>query len=495
MQITDNTRMTTGAAYKNVSEDELLARARKSGDEERRADRILISRTLSREDLQPEGQSGPESHVQLIQGSTITPEPISWLWEGWLPLGKLVILAGQPGTGKTTVMLAIAAATTIGARLPDGSTAAVGSVVIWSGEDGLADTLVPRLTAMGADMDKIYFVTGKGRVSFDPSKDMPQLSAQIKLVSDIRLIIIDPVVSVINGDSHKNAEVRKGLQPLVDLGTVTGACVVGISHFNKSGGITANPLDLISGSIAFAAVARVLLGSAKLNTPDPEHGHNRILCRIKSNIGPDEDGIGYDLRMDPLSGHPGLEASTVLWGQYVSGHSRDLLSPGQPDDAKADTKLTAAAEWLTELLSRGPVESKIVKEEAEVASMAWATVRRAKTTLKVIDFKEPGKGGRWKWRLRTEEERKPKPRPWLIGSIEDAQATCSNSTTEKHEHVEQHEQHDDSNLLNLPNLPMLNGEGILSNLPSGQPDKLGQNPDESDEIETFTEADFLGVHP
>lgn len=407
----------------------------------------------------------PESHVQLVQGSTITPERISWLWEGWLPLGKLVIFAGQPGTGKTTVMMAVASATTIGARLPDGSTAAVGSVVIWSGEDGLADTLVPRLAAMGADMSKVYFVTGKGRVSFDPSKDMPQLSAQIKLVPDVRLIIIDPVVSVINGDSHKNAEVRKGLQPLVDLGAVTGACIVGISHFNKSGGITANPLDLISGSIAFAAVARVVLGAAKLTALD-EYGHSRIFCRIKSNIGPDEDGIGYDLKMEQLAGQDGIEASTVLWGQYITGHSRDLLSQQQDDSAK-DTKLTAAAEWLTELLAPGPVASKTIQDESKTAGIAFRTVRRAKDAMKVMDYKAPGKGGQWMWRLPTEEERQPKKFPWSIGlpTEELDQVTCPDFTTEKHGQLGQHGQLTEGNFANLSNFTTVNGEEYLDNIP------------------------------
>lgn len=386
---------------------------------------------------------------ELVQGSKIEPEDITWLWRDWLPCGKLVILAGQPGTGKTTVMMSIAAITTIGGRMPDGTNAESGNVVIWSGEDGIADTLVPRLKAMGADMTKIYFVIGKSGLPFDPSKDLPMLAEHLKSIPDVKLIIVDPVVSAINGDSHKNAEVRKGLQPLVDLGLVTGACIAGISHFNKAGANT-NPLDLISGSIAFAAVARVVLGAAKLHTPD-EHGHSRIFCRIKSNIGPDEDGIGYDLCLEPLSVRTDIEASTVLWGQYVKGHSRDLLAQAQAE-AKNSTKQAEAEEWLTDLLTAGPVASKTIQEEAKKAGLSFRTVRRAKERLKAIDYKVPGKGGQWMWMLPTEEL---------------DQVTCPDFTTKKLGQLGKLGQLTEGNIANLSNFTMKNVEENLDNLPSG----------------------------
>jgi putative DNA primase/helicase len=386
--------------------------------------------------LPPNAETNPDPTVRLIKACTIEPESIDWLWEGWLPGGKLVILAGQPGTGKTTVALALAATTTIAGRFPDGSKAEIGSVVIWSGEDGIADTLVPRLMVMGADMSKIYFVTGTGRLPFDPSKDMLQLSQQIRLVPDIKLVIIDPVVSVISGDSHKNAEVRKGLQPLIDLGLDTGACILGISHFNKSGGNTSNPLDLISGSIAFAAVARVVLGAAKLTTPDEEHGHSRIFCRIKSNIGPDEDGVGYDLRMGPLSGQTCIEASTVVWGQYVSGHSRDLLSQVQldTDSPKSNTRSSEAICFLQDLLSNGAVAQRTIEEEAAKAGIADKTLRRAKKSLNVLSKKN---FSGWTWELVIENKN------------QDGHLTIK----KKHDHLDRLDHLDSEKTLNMAKMP------------------------------------------
>ena len=423
--------------------------------------------------------AGASGGVTLVQGSTINPENIIWVWFGWLPSGKLVILAGQPGTGKTTVTLSIAAIITIGGRLPDGTTSSVGSVVIWSGEDGVADTITPRLIAMGADMTKVYFVEGRGGQPFEPSRDMAQLAKRVKAVPDVKLIIVDPVVSAISGDSHKNAEVRKSLQPLVDMGKETGACIVGISHFNKSGGKTANPLDLISGSIAFAAVARVVIGAAKLQNPD-EHGHTRIFCRIKSNIGPDEDGVGYDLRMESLSSRPDIEASVVLWGQYVKGHSRDLLSKANASQPSEKSKLMQAEDFLRDLLSGGGVASTTVEDEAKSAGISISTLRKAKESLGVINIKEPGAGGKWLYVFPPEElrqERCQNPTTQNDSQVrqdgQDSQLTlshspkvsCPSSITTFYEHVSQHGQLNlQSNLPNLPKLTIKKDEENMSKL-------------------------------
>jgi hypothetical protein len=121
--------------------------------------------------------------MSLLPASGIKPEPISWLWREWLARGKMHIIAGQPGTGKTTIAMKMAATVSAGSRWPDGSAAKQGNVVIWSGEDDYADTLVPRLEASGADLSRIFFAgemtCGKERRAFDPAKDIPALQAAI----------------------------------------------------------------------------------------------------------------------------------------------------------------------------------------------------------------------------------------------------------------------------------------------------------------------------
>lgn len=339
--------------------------------------------------------------VVLVNGADLTPEPVRWLWPDWLALGKLHILAGAPGQGKTTIALAVAATLTIGGRWPDGSRCSPGNVLIWSGEDDPADTLLPRLIASGADRTRCYFVSGTridGEVEpFDPARDMAALEEQALAIGGIKLLIVDPVVSAVAGDSHKNTEVRRALQPLVDLGSRLDAAVLGISHFSK-GGAGSDPASRVVGSIAFTAVARVVLVAAKVKAEDGEQDQDRrILARGKSNIGPDDGGFEYAIEQaEPL---PGIHASYVTWGKSVAGSARDLLAEPTEQESTSDSKsaVDAAVAFLLEALADGLTPSKTVQAEAKDAGVSWASCKRASDSLKVV--KRKGDGGLWYWKL------------------------------------------------------------------------------------------------
>ena len=338
---------------------------------------------------------GETDSVVLVSGADLHPVPVAWLWRHWLALKKLHILAGAPGQGKTTLALAMAANVTIGGSWPDGTRCEKGNVLVWSGEDDPADTLLPRLLAAGADRNRCYFVTGSRRagevVPFDPARDLNQLLARIEEIGGVRLLIVDPVVSAVTGDSHKNTEVRRALQPLVDLAAACDCAVLGITHFAK-GGQGTDPAQRVVGSVAFTAVARVVLVAAKVRDEQGEDA--RILARGKSNIGPDDGGFHYHLEQcEPL---PGIQASRIAWGKAVEGSARDLLTdPDEGSEDKADaTAKDVAAEFLVEILKDGSAPSKHVEAEAKAAGIAWRTVRRASDELGV---KKRRLDGGWYW--------------------------------------------------------------------------------------------------
>ncbi|KAI3598725.1 TnpY-like protein [Cupriavidus necator H850] len=334
--------------------------------------------------------------VILVNGADLNPEPVRWLWRDWLALGKLHILAGAPGQGKTTIAMAFAATVTSGGRWPDGSSCKPGNVLVWSGEDDPADTLLPRLIAAGADRSRVYFVSGSrvnGELdSFDPARDMATLQAEAARIGNVRLIIVDPVVSAVTGDSHKNTETRRALQPLVDLAASMNAALVGITHFAK-GGQGSDPTQRVVGSIAFTAVARVVLVAAKVKSEEGED--RRVLARSKSNIGPDEGG--YEYRIEQSEPLPDIHASYVTWGASVEGTARELLSdPNEDDDGKASA-LDTATDFLVHVLGDNVVPSKSVYSEAKEAGISKRTLERASEKLNVK--KRPGEGGKWYWSL------------------------------------------------------------------------------------------------
>jgi putative DNA primase/helicase len=336
----------------------------------------------------------------LLTASLLKCESVDWLWNGWLAKRKLHLLAGSPGNGKTTIALNIAATISHGGTWPDGDRAPKGRVVVWSGEDGLEDTLGPRLIAAGADLENVSFITSfreNGEIrAFDPSADMGSLRAKLAQISNLKLLILDPIVSAVQGDSHKNAEVRKGLQPLVDLAIQNNCAVLGITHFSKGTG-GRNPVERLTGSLAFGAVARIVWVAAKGDAT--EDSEERVFCRAKSNIGPDSGGFKYQLKHARVYGIESLEASVIAWGEPMQGSARDLLATTETDFEEGSA-LSEAKGFLVGLLSDGPLPVKAVQKESNEAGHTWATIRRAATALGVQSEKVRGSmTGRWEWCL------------------------------------------------------------------------------------------------
>ncbi|WP_175850024.1 AAA family ATPase [Burkholderia cepacia] len=352
--------------------------------------------------------SGPsakrtESRVVLTRAADVIPEPITWLWPGYLPAGKLTILAGQPGCGKTTIALSLAATVTRGGEWPDGAgCTGPGNVLMWTGEDGVADTLVPRLMAAGADLTRVWFVESvrdaDDRLTpFDPSRDVLQLSDQIATMGDVRLLIVDPIISVVQGDGHKSIDVRRSLQPLLDLGTAHNCAIFGITHFSK-GSKGSSPLDRILGSQAFGAAARVILIAGK----DDSSGR-RVFAKSKANIAEEAGGFEYAIDVVDMGD---LSSSRIQWGEPLTGSARDILREIEADDAddsgdgEQQSKFERARAMIYELL-RPFASTRELKAAAAADGMSWRTVEAAKQAeinsgAKIRAVKQ-GKEWGWIW--------------------------------------------------------------------------------------------------
>jgi putative DNA primase/helicase len=312
----------------------------------------------------------------------------------------LTILGGSPGCGKTTIALSLAATVTRGGTWPDGSRCSrPGDVLVWSGEDAHAVTAA-RLKASGADMSRIHFidgVTGYEGEAFDPGRDMPLLESTAEGLPCVRLLILDPIVSAVAGDSHKGAEVRRSLQPVVAMGQRIGCAVLGITHFSKGTG-GRDPVERVTGSIAFAALARLVLVAAKVKAEPGEDGESRrVLMRAKSNIGPDDGGFAYALERVEVA--PEVEGQRVRWLEALQGTARELLTEAEAEPENEDGTTAAGVEgFLRALLMDGPMPAKAIRGDADGAGYAWRTVQQAAHRMGVERRKDGMKGG-WVWAL------------------------------------------------------------------------------------------------
>jgi len=324
----------------------------------------------------------PLWRVNAVKASTIKAVPIRWLWPGWLAKGKLHILAGAGGTGKTTLLIGLIATITTGGRWPDGNHCSEpGNALIWSSEDDPADTLIPRLTAAGADMSRVYIIQGltnaRGDADpFDPASDIVRLRETASEIGGVSLLMLDPIVSAVKGDMHKANDVRRALHGVVDFAEQNLCAVVGISHFAK-GGAGSSPADRVIGSQAFSALARTVLVAAKQEDSD-----QRVLARAKSNIGADEGGVSYTI--EPCDIGDGIEATRVVWGAAIEGSAREILGEAEASSDEEAQDLDDPSDCLYRILKDNPLESNEAKALMRRNGYTEKQIRRAREKLSVV---------------------------------------------------------------------------------------------------------------
>mgnify|MGYP001434875179 CR=1 FL=1 len=309
----------------------------------------------------------------------IEAEEVSWLWHPYIPIGKLTLLEGDPGVGKSWITLGIATSLSLGVALPGAEPIGPAKTLLYTVEDGLADTIRPRLDAMGADVTKVHA---------EPEPLIFDLDGLERIEADIKrlgpsLVIVDPIMAFMGAkvDINKANETRAVLAQLAGIAEKYGTSILAVRHLRKSE--SAKAMYRGAGSIDFTAAARSVL----LVGRDPGNQDSCAVAHIKSNLAAMGPSLGYEIRESYFAwtGESDLTAEQLLAGD-VGIEERSAI--GEADS------------FLRELLADGPVEAKIVFREAKDAGISDRTLKRAKKTLDARTNREGfGPKGKWFWRL------------------------------------------------------------------------------------------------
>jgi len=323
--------------------------------------------------------------------SEIAPRRVGWLWRDRIPRGKLTVIAGDPDVGKSILSIFIAARVTTGSGWPDTEdTTRPKSVILLTAEDGLADTVRLRADAAGADASKIKILDGvrtpTGReTSFSLESHIEVLEKAIREITDVDLIIIDPISAYLGRTQDRNTELRSLIfSPLTKLAERYNVTILAITHYNKN--LDAKSLQRIIGSTAYAAAPRSVWGIFKISRG--EEPDRRLFVPLKANLSKNPSALAFSITEDrkrrPKVVFDPTPISLDALRDYIVGKEEGISA------------LEEAMEMLRELLKNGRVESSIVLEKARQQGISEMTLRRAKDALGVKSRKGKSQDG-FKW--------------------------------------------------------------------------------------------------
>jgi hypothetical protein len=345
----------------------------------------------------------PQSTTRNIiihrQASEIKMKEINWLWPNRIARGKITMISGNPGLGKSQIIAYMTSIVTTKGQFVDGTECNGGKVFILSAEDDAADTIVPRLKAAGADLTHtsiIDSVMKNGQIDTEPSllfnllTDIGALENLIITLGDVAAIFIDPITAYLGSiDDHKNSQVRSVLGPLAKLAEKHNIAIICISHHNKSGSPEA--LLRVIGSIGFVAAARAAYAVIK----DPSDESKRFFLPLKNNIGNDKTGLKFSIESHPLDNN--INTSRIVWSDEVINTTADEILQLQNNPVRK-TARNDAKKFLSELLTKGPVKASDIIKAAENRGYSIRTIERAKEELDIISKKD-GTNGEWSWHM------------------------------------------------------------------------------------------------
>ncbi len=349
-----------------------------------------------------EGKAG--SALSIARMIDVAAEKVRWLWYPYIALGKLTLLEGDPGLGKSWLTCAMAAGVSCGRGLPGAGIYEAGNVLMLSAEDGLADTLRPRLDAVGADVSRVFALAEP--LTFDMAGLVKLEAATIEYKP--LLVIIDPLFAFTGAkaDIHRANECRAISAPLAAIAERQGCAIVALRHLGKSRG-GGHALNAGIGSIDFTAAARSVL----LVGVEPDEPNKRAIVQIKNNLAPHGPAVGFK-----------LEDGQFYWTGESSLTASRILSVASEDERST---VEEAAYFLRHTLEDGPVPTNEIKREARKAGISDATLRRAKDRLGVRSGKRGGHFG-------TNEQ----CWVWILPGAEDAQESAKGAQEKEIEHLQ-----------------------------------------------------------
>ena len=314
-----------------------------------------------------------KDELKLIRMSEVEATEISWLWYPYIPFGKITVMQGDPGDGKTTAVLAIAAAVTTGAALPESKTVAEPMCVIFqTAEDGLSDTVKPRLVQSGADCGRVIVID-------ESEKELSLSDLRIEQAitqTGAKLFILDPLQAYIGADvdMHRANEIRPVLKRISLIAEKTGCAVVVVGHLNKG---TNKSQYRGLGSIDIQAAARSVLTVGRIKGKP----YTRAIVQGKNNLAPEGQAIGFEL--DPTTGFRWIGVMPITIDELLSG-----VMP------ERDTTYDKAISFLKAQLADGEKPAAFLFEKAASEEIQARTLKKAKATLNVKSRKQ---GDRWFW--------------------------------------------------------------------------------------------------
>ena len=316
--------------------------------------------------------------LRLINMADVEATEVKWLWYPYIPYGKITIIQGDPGEGKTTLILNLAALLSKGDNLPESNEKSEPINIIYqTAEDGLSDTVKPRLIAANADDDKIT-VIDESKIELSLTDERLE---QAIIETKAKLVILDPLQAYIgaNVDMHRANEIRPVMKHLSEVAQRQQCAVVLIGHLNKAIGMKSSYRGLGSIDIPASARSVLLVGRIKDNPTV------RVMAQIKSSLAPEGEPIAFELNK---------ETGFRFIGKY------DISIDDLLNGVATTSKLEQGEKLLRDMLSDGSaIKQKQLQQQAKIRNISERTLNEAKKNVGVKSFRS---NNEWYWKLSRE---------------------------------------------------------------------------------------------